>query len=231
MGHLLLVRHGESRWNLSNKFTGWVDVPLSDRGVHEALLIAINVKKFPLDVAFTSHLTRAQETLLIILSDQDRTGIFVHDEEPKMRYRDGLDRHEIPVYTTLDLNERNYGDLEGMNKASAKKKYGMERVLFWRRSYEGRPPGGESLKDVYHRVVPYFKRKVWPELKKDKNVMVVAHGNTLRAIIKYLENISDDNIADLELEPGQPITYNYSKGKLKRVLSGLSFDRPILWKK
>lgn len=214
-----------------NKFTGWVDVPLSEKGVREAMRIAQRVHRLRLDVAFTSHLERAHETLLVILSNQHCTGIFLHDHEHNgLEYPYKPDRNEIPVYTSWLMNERNYGALQGMNKAKAARKYGKEKVLEWRRSFDARPPRGESLKDVYARVVPYFRSKVWPAIRAKKNVLVVAHGNTLRAIIKYLENIPADRIANLELKPGQPHIYQYKGGKLERKFEGYSFTRPVAWK-
>ncbi len=230
MSYLLLVRHGESRWNLANKFTGWVDVPLSEVGVHEGLLTASKVKDLDIDVAFASHLIRAQATLLLILSEQDRTGIFLHEDEHKwMRFQANMKKHDIPVHTSPLLNERYYGLLQGLDKGQAAKKFGYKKVYGWRRSWDGRPPRGESLKDVYKRVLPYFKSKILTEVKKGKNVLVVAHGNSLRAIIKYLESISDEEIANLELAPAQPFIYKWAQGKLKRAHNGLSFDRPVYW--
>lgn len=230
MGYLLLVRHGESRWNLVNKFTGWADVPLSGRGVKEAMVIAKRVKHLKLDVAFTSHLERAHETLLIMLSAQHCTGLFIHEHDHGgMRYPTNTNDDEIPVHMTWHLNERNYGLLQGENKRKAAKKYGYKKVLEWRRGYDEKPPGGESLHDVAKRVVPYFKKHVLPAIEKKQNVLVVAHGNTLRAIIKDIEGISSEKIASLELAPGQPFIYTYNRGKLEKAFEGYSFSRPIEW--
>lgn len=230
MGYLLLVRHGESRWNLVNKFTGWADVPLSQRGVKEAMIIAKRIKHLKLDKAFTSNLERAHETLLIMLSKHHRTGLFVHEcDHGGMRYPAITNNDEIPVYTSWHLNERNYGMLQGMNKRKAAKKYGYKKVLAWRRGYDERPPGGESLSDVATRVVPYFKKHVMSAIENKQNVLVVAHGNTLRAIIKHIEGISSEEIANLELAPGMPFIYTYNKGMLKKAFEGYTFSRPVNW--
>lgn len=229
MAYLILVRHGESRWNLDNKFTGWVDVPLSPQGVKEALKTAKNLKNLKLDIVFTSELKRAQQTLMLILAEQKYTGIFLHENDKKQKWflhSHKIEKHEIPIYTSWKLNERCYGSLQGMNKDVARKKFGKEQVFVWRRSYDVKPPKGESLKDVCKRTLPYFNKKIMTEVKQNKNVLVSAHGNSLRAIIKHLDNISDDKIPYLELATGVPIIYKYSYGKLKK-LNKHSFDRPI----
>ena len=231
MSYLLLVRHGESRWNTVNKFTGWVDVPLSANGVREAEMMSKRIQHLNLDVAFTSHLERAHETLLVVLSTQDRTGIFIHEGvHAGMSYPFKKTDHEIPVYTNWVLNERNYGLLQGMDKQNAAKKYGKEKVLAWRRGFDDKPPRGESLKDVYERVVPYFKKEIMKEVRRGKNVIVVAHGNSLRAIIKYIESIPDGTIPSLELKTGEPFIYTFKRGKLFKTFEGYSFERPITWK-
>jgi len=233
MAYLILVRHGESRWNLANKFTGWVDVPLSKKGIKEAMKTAKNLGGLDIDVAFTSRLERAQQTLLLILSEQDRTGIFLHSG--KQRNKWGFHPHrfesdEIPIYSDQAINERYYGGLQGMNKDAARKKWGKKQVFIWRRSWDKNPPGnGESLKDVYQRTVPYFKKEIIPHLKEGKNVIVSAHGNSLRSIIKYVDNLTDSEIPHLELTTGKPYVYKYSKGKLFRAHKH-SFRRPIEWK-
>ena len=230
MSYLILVRHGESRWNTINKFTGWVDVPLSENGVKEAMLISKRMKDLRLDTAFTSHLERAHETMLVTLAQQDRTGIFLHEgEHGGMRYSFPVEDHEIPVHTSWMLNERHYGLLQGLDKWEAAKKYGHQKVLAWRRSFDGRPPRGESLHDVYDRVVPYFKKHIMSEVRKEKNVVVVAHGNSLRAMIKYIDRISDEKITFLELEPATPFIYAFENKKLVKSFENHSFARPIFW--
>lgn len=218
MAKLFLVRHGESRWNEANRFTGWVDVPLSSDGIKEALKAASELKKEQIDVAFTSTLERSQETLLIILSEQDQTGIFQHTsgKEKKWSNHKAKKKDEIPVHVNWRLNERYYGDLQGLNKDSARKKWGRHKVFTWRRSWDTKPPGGESLKDTSKRVLPYFKKEIMPLLKKRKNVLVAGHGNSLRAIIKFIENISEEDVPFLEVPTGKPLTYEYKYKKFTK---------------
>lgn len=233
MSRLVLVRHGESRWNLSNRFTGWVDVPLSENGVREAVQTAKDLQAIDFDVAYSSRLERAQSTLIIILSQQDRTGVFLHDEDPGQAYyrwtkvSNRRNNHEIPIHTHTALNERFYGTLQGMNKKEAVKKYGKERVFHWRRGFSDRPPHGESLEDVTKRVIPYLKATALKDLRKNRDVLVTAHGNTLRAIIMHLEGITPEEVPFLDLPKGRPISYRFARGKLRREDGGLSFNRPL----
>jgi 2,3-bisphosphoglycerate-dependent phosphoglycerate mutase len=186
---LVLVRHGESEWNKLNLFTGWKDPDLSPKGVaeaHEAGRL-LKAEGFTFDIAFTSDLTRAQHTLDIILDELEET--------------------TLPVRKDQRLNERDYGDLSGLNKDEARKKWGEAQVHIWRRSYDVSPPGGESLKDTAARVLPYYDAAIWPELKAGRNVLVVAHGNSLRALIMKLERLSGEEIVARELATGVPIVY------------------------
>ena len=187
MPDLLLMRHGQSVYNLENRFTGWVDVPLSNNGIEEAKKAAILLKDFKIDIAYTSKLKRAIDTLQIIL--------------------DSRKTDPIPVIENETLNERNYGDLQGLNKAEVAKQYGDEKVLVWRRSYDVTPPGGESLKDTAARAIPYFRSVICADLSHGSNVLVVAHGNSLRAIVKDLEGISDDDIMHLNIDTGKIYFY------------------------
>jgi 2,3-bisphosphoglycerate-dependent phosphoglycerate mutase len=231
MTYLVLIRHGESRWNLENKFTGWVDIPLSEIGIHEALIAAENLKKLKADIAYTSKLSRAQQTLMLILAHQKKTGMMMHESTKRKewaKYNKKTNNEEMPIYESDKLNERYYGALQGMNKDEARKKYGEKKVFEWRRSYEINPPKGESLKDVYIRTIPYFKKEIMTQLKKKKNTLIVAHGNSLRAIIKYIEKISDEEIPNLELATGKPIIYEYKNGKLYNTHKH-TFNRPIKW--
>lgn len=214
MTYLVLIRHGESKWNLENKFTGWVDVPLSEKGIKEAQRAAEKLKKINFDEAYTSKLIRAQQTLTIILSKQKKIGIKKQETEQRKKWSNHPKQEHIKIIEAQELNERYYGELQGLNKEETKKKYGEEQVFKWRRSYDIRPPKGESLKDVYKRATPYFKKKIIQALKKQKDVLIAAHGNSLRAIIKHIEKIPDKEIAQLELETGKPIIYKYEKGKL-----------------
>lgn len=233
--YLILVRHGESRWNIANKFTGWVDVPLSEVGVHEAMITARRLEDLKLDVAFTSKLERARDTLGIILSEQQTTGIYLHHGEKRQKWHqknngEEFGKNEIPIRSSWRLNERYYGNLQGLNKNYAREKWGKDQVHIWRRSYSIKPPGGESLKDVYKRAIPYFRSTVMKHVKAHQNVLVAAHGNSLRAIIKWIENVEDKDIPHLELETGKPIIYEYHKGKLKLLDHVHGFDRPTEWK-
>jgi 2,3-bisphosphoglycerate-dependent phosphoglycerate mutase len=196
---LVLVRHGESEWNKLNLFTGWKDPDLSDKGIAEAVQAGRMLKSegFKFDVAFTSVLTRAQHTLTIILEQLGQTGIVTHENQA--------------------LNERDYGDLSGLNKDEARKRWGESQVHIWRRSYDIAPPGGESLKDTAARVLPYYHAEIWPEVTAGRNVLVVAHGNSLRALIMHLEHLTGDAIVARELGTGIPIIYTFgADGAIKQ---------------
>lgn len=231
-GSIILVRHGESRWNLDNRFTGWVDVPLSVNGIKEANRCAIHCKKFDFAIAFTSALERAHGTLQIILSEQGRTGVIQHPEDKRyggwIRASNSLGDSDLPVFEHKYLNERYYGDLQGLNKAEAEQRYGKDKLLAWRRGYTARPPGGgESLHDVLTRTKPYIQTKVIPRLKRGETVLLVGHGNTLRSIIKMFEQISDENIAYVDLPEAQPLAYSYKRGVFERIEGEYTFDRPL----
>ncbi len=188
-GTLVLVRHGQSEWNLKNLFTGWKDPDLSEQGVREAHQAGQRLKargcKF--DVCFTSALTRAQHTLKIMLEELGQTG--------------------LPETRDQALNERDYGELTGLNKDDARKKWGEEQVLIWRRSYDVPPPGGESLKDTLARALPYYMHKIQPHVLSGKSVLVAAHGNSLRSLIMAIEGLTPEQILKRELETGIPVCY------------------------
>ncbi len=184
MKQLVLVRHGESQWNLENRFTGWVDVPLSPRGEREAQEAGKKLKAFRFDQAFTSVLTRAIKTLEIILAVIGQTDLKVEKSEA--------------------LNERMYGDLQGLNKAETVATHGEEQVKIWRRSFDVPPPGGESLKDTADRVIPYYQEKIWPALARGESILVVAHGNSLRALVMHLNQLSRDEVLELNIPTGAP---------------------------
>ncbi len=193
MSVLVLVRHGESQWNLENRFTGWVDVPLSPKGVEEAKAAGQKIKQEGLrfDKAYTSNLKRAQDTLDYILEK--------------------LDQKSIPLEKDQALNERHYGDLQGLNKAETAKKFGDEQVKIWRRSYDIAPPNGESLKDTAARTLPYFETRILKDLKDGKNVIVAAHGNSLRSIVMSLDKLSKEQVLELNLATGAPLVYSFDK--------------------
>jgi len=212
---LVLVRHGQSQWNLENRFTGWVDVPLSVKGREEAISAGKKLKDMRFDTMYVSHLMRAIQTLhyiLLELSDE-RIPILYHEEKRIHAWEHYTGNHdkEIPVYQSVDLAERYYGDLQGLNKAETMKKYGEAQVHLWRRSYDINPPQGESLKDTCERTIPYYKKNIEPELQAGKNVLIVAHGNSLRSITKYVENISDEEIPNVEIPTGVPIVYTFDE--------------------
>lgn len=190
MPHLIIIRHGQSQWNLENRFTGDADIDLTTVGQAEAKNAGVLIKDFPLDAAYTSTLKRAIHTLHIILETTHNLA--------------------LPIINNAALNERNYGDLQGLNKADTIKKYGAAQVLLWRRSYNVQPPNGESLHDTYNRVVPYYTKEIVPQLKAGKNILIVAHGNSLRALMMLLENISATAIADVELATGVPRIYQFT---------------------
>jgi 2,3-bisphosphoglycerate-dependent phosphoglycerate mutase len=210
---LVLVRHGQSQWNLENRFTGWVDVPLSVKGREEATSAGKKLKDFHFDTMYVSHLMRAIQTLHYILLELSDTRIpIVYHEEQRIHeweHYNGDRNNEIPIYQAVDLAERYYGDLQGLNKAETMKKYGEAQVHLWRRSYDINPPKGESLKDTCERTIPYYKNNILPQLQEGKTILVVAHGNSLRSITKYVEDISDKEIPNVEIPTGVPIVYTF----------------------
>ncbi|MEQ8324469.1 MAG: 2,3-diphosphoglycerate-dependent phosphoglycerate mutase [Vicingaceae bacterium] len=187
MSKLVIVRHGQSLWNKENKFTGWVDVDLAEKGVEEAMEAGRLLQGITFDVAFTSALKRAQRTLELILSEQGQTEVIVHKNQA--------------------LNERMYGDLQGMDKDAARKEFGEEQVQIWRRSFDIAPPNGESLKDTLERVLPYYEKEIKPALISGKNVIIAAHGNSLRALIMHLENLTKEEVLKVEVPTGKPKLY------------------------
>ena len=222
---LTLVRHGESNWNLQNRFCGWVNVALSENGEKEAKKAAKTLKNEKFDIAFTSTLKRAQDTLRIIVKEQNKFPMFqyldniAHKNWYNFTPLPDMDKDILPVKVSHYINERHYGDLQGKNKDDARKEFGEEQVHIWRRSYDTRPPGGESLKDTFFRTVPFFKSHIIKELNSGKNILVSAHGNSLRSIMKFIDKISNDEIVKLELETGKPYQYEYNieTGKFKKL--------------
>ena len=197
--YLVLVRHGQSEWNEKNLFTGWKDPKLTPRGVDEAIKAGKELKEagYSFDKMFTSDLFRAQDTGRIILEQ--------------------MDIPSIEVIKDVSLNERNYGDLAGLNKDEARKEWGEDQVHIWRRSFDVPPPGGESLKDTAERVLPYFKENIIPELIEGLNILVAAHGNSLRALVMELEEISSEEIVELEISTGVPLVYKFEENKIERL--------------
>ncbi len=206
MTNLILIRHGESQWNLENRFTGWVDVPLSPKGEQEAKAAGELLKSYKFDKAFTSKLQRANNTLAFILKASNQTG--------------------IPTEYDQALNERHYGALQGLNKEETAKKFGADQVHIWRRSYDVPPPAdktelnpegiSESLKDTAARTLPYWEKKIFPEIKAGKNIIVAAHGNSLRSIVMHLDGLTKEQVLELNIPTGKPLLYVFdSAGKVK----------------
>jgi len=195
---LILIRHGQSIWNASNRFTGWTDVDLSKKGVLEAEQAGRDLSAQRIDVVHTSDLVRAQRTAeIIMLLNECSDG-----SETRNDWR---------------LNERNYGSLQGLNKAETAEEYGAEQVQIWRRSFDVAPPDGESLEMTAERTIPYFDEEIIPDLRDGKNVLVSAHGNSLRSIVMHIEKISPDQIVSLEIPTGVPMHYFFEDGQVKRI--------------
>ncbi len=202
MANLILIRHGQSEWNEKNLFTGWKDPGLTDLGIKEAINAGniIKEKKIIINKMYTSNLYRAQKTGEIIL--------------------EALDLPNLPIIKNPALNERDYGDLSGLNKDDARKKWGEEQVHIWRRSFDVPPPGGESLKMTAERVIPYFKKQILPDLKHGINILIAAHGNSLRSLIMFIEDISANDIVKFEVPTGAPILYKLnSDGSLEEKIN------------
>jgi 2,3-bisphosphoglycerate-dependent phosphoglycerate mutase len=190
MSQLILVRHGQSEWNQQNLFTGWRDPDLTEQGVGEARNAgrALKAEGITFDIGFTSELQRAQKTCALLLEEQGQT--------------------DLHVIRNLALNERDYGDLSGLNKDDAREKWGADQVHIWRRSYDTPPPGGESLKDTAERVLPYFNNTIMPHILGSKNVLVAAHGNSLRALVMVLDGLGEDEITQVNIATGEPYIYD-----------------------
>ncbi len=189
MARLVLLRHGESQWNLENRFTGWVDVPLSPKGIEEAKQAGEKLRGFTFDRAFTSVLSRANETLRIVLET--------------------IGQPTIPIEKDKALNERMYGELQGLNKAETAKKYGDAQVKIWRRSYDVKPPGGESLKDTAERTLPYYEKMIKPYVLQGETIIIAAHGNSLRALVMELDQLSKEEVLELNIPTGAPLLYEF----------------------
>jgi len=198
MARLILVRHGQSVWNAANRFTGWTDVDLSEKGVEEADEAGLQLADIRFDVVHTSDLIRAQRTAEIIMGHNQASG------------------DDVPTRYDWRLNERHYGALQGLNKTETAEKHGAEQVHVWRRSYDVAPPEGESLEMTAQRTVPYFIDEIVPDLEGGLNVLVSAHGNSLRSIVMHIDGISPEEIVSLEIPTGEPIHYTYDEGVISR---------------
>tara|TARA_Y100000591_G_C21567754_1_gene561832 strand:+ start:58 stop:675 length:618 start_codon:yes stop_codon:yes gene_type:complete len=197
--NLVLVRHGQSEWNAKNLFTGWKNPSLTEEGIKEAKIAGEKIKKknINFDTHFTSELKRAQMTGEIILSE--------------------INQESINMIKNIALNERDYGELSGLNKDESRKKWGEEQIHIWRRSFDQPPPGGESLKDTAERVIPYYEKVIEPYLEENKNILICAHGNSLRALVMHIEKISPEEIVKIEIATGEPIFYKFQNKELIRT--------------
>ena len=198
MSKLILIRHGQSVWNAANRFTGWTDVELSEVGVSEAEEAGRSLSSQRIDVVHTSDLIRAQRTAEIIMSLNEASEGY----STKFDWR---------------LNERNYGSLQGLNKAETAEKFGAEQVHVWRRSFDVAPPDGESLEMTAERTIPYFDEEILPDLQEGRGVLVSAHGNSLRSIVMHIEGISPKDIVSLEIQTGSPMFYEFEGGEISRT--------------
>ena len=217
MSKLFLLRHLKSQWNQDNRFAGWVDNPLSKEGVLAAKEVAQKLARENIEVVYTSPLIRNEETVLRIFENfSDQYPLFIHLDGGKMQkwgnFTD-INKNHIPVYVSENLNERYYGTLQGLDKDEVIKKHGQNLAHLWRRGFNEKPLQGESLKDVYKRAVPFFKKYVEKDLLGGKNVLVVASHNSLRAVVKHIENVSDKDIANVELPFGSLSQYEFEDGK------------------
>lgn len=224
MGKLILMRHGQSQWNLLNLFTGWVDIPLSTLGIEEALKGGEKISEEPIDIIFTSTLSRAQMTAMLAMTrhKSGKVPVIQHSGEGKIDrwakiYSEKTAESTVPVICAWELNERMYGELQGLNKTELAEKYGKEQVQIWRRSFDVPPPNGESLKMTAERTIPYFEQTIVPYLQKGYGVFVAAHGNSLRSIMMDLDRLTAEQVVSLELPTGEPIIYDYRNGIFTKI--------------
>lgn len=220
---LILLRHGQSLWNKMNLFTGWVDIPLSEEGITEAFEAGKKIAQIPIDVIYVSSLMRAKLTAMIAMSvhaDQ-KVPVVLHPKGGKLEewgkmHSPKATNMTVPVLEAWQLNERYYGELQGLNKRETMDQYGEEQVHIWRRSYDVPPPGGECLADTAARAIPYFQENIVPHLASGQNVFISAHGNSLRAIMMHLEDMSKEEVLKLELPTGVPQIYTYEQGQITK---------------
>jgi len=224
MSKIILMRHGQSAWNEQNLFTGWVDIPLSEAGIRESIEGGKKIRDIPVDSIFTSTLVRAHMTLALAMLQHSskKVPVFLHPGQGKIDewghiYGQEAKKSTIPVYSAWELNERMYGQLQGLNKAETAKKYGFDQVQIWRRSFDVAPPGGESLAMTAERALPYFKKEIISRLQNNENVLVCAHGNSLRAIVMHFDGLAKEQVVKLELATGEPIVYSFEHGRYERV--------------
>lgn len=223
MSKLIMMRHGESEWNKLNQFTGWVDIPLSQKGIEEAIEGGKKIKDIPIDIIIMTTLIRSQMTAMLAMSQHSsgKIPLILHPGGEKLEewgqiYSKEAKARCIPVIYCWELNERMYGELQGLNKAETAEKFGKEQVQTWRRSYSTPPPNGESLKMTAERSIPYFEEKIVPMLQEGNTVFVSAHGNSMRSIIMDLDDLSEEEVVKLEIPTGVPIIYDHQDGIFAR---------------
>jgi 2,3-bisphosphoglycerate-dependent phosphoglycerate mutase len=223
MSKLILLRHGQSEWNKLNLFTGWVDIPLSPEGIEQSYKAGELIAHIPIDYIFSSSLIRAQMTAMLAMTrhKSGKVPTVLHPHQGKLEkwahiFSEKAEKECIPMKMAWELNERMYGELQGLNKQETIDQYGAEQVKIWRRSYDIPPPKGESLKDTAARAIPYFNEKIAPLVEKGKNVLIAAHGNSLRAIVMVLEQLSEKQILEFEIATGDPFLFNYKNGTWSR---------------
>jgi 2,3-bisphosphoglycerate-dependent phosphoglycerate mutase len=219
MSKMILMRHGMSAWNEQNLFTGWVDIPLSEAGIQESIEGGKKICDLPIDIIYTSTLVRSHMTLALAMLQHasKKVPVFLHPGQGKPDewgriYSEEAKKKTIPVYSAWELNERYYGQLQGLNKSETAKKYGPEQVQIWRRSFDAAPPGGESLEMTAKRAWPYFQKEILPRLLRNENILICAHGNSLRAIVMHLDGLSKEQVVKLELPTGEPRIYQCEGG-------------------
>jgi len=224
MGNLILLRHGQSEWNKKNLFTGWIDIPLSQEGVEEAFAAGREIRDIPIDRIYTSTLIRGIMTAMLAMTihSSKKVPVILHSGEGKQEewshcYDEHSQKELVPVIRAWELNERMYGELQGKNKQSMREQYGDEQVQIWRRSYAVAPPKGESLKMTAGRTLPYFESEILPRLQQGENILISAHGNSLRSIVMELEALSEEAVVKLEIPTGKPLLYVFENNSMRRA--------------
>ncbi len=227
MTRLILLRHGQSEWNKKNLFTGWIDIPLSTEGIEEAFAAGRAIQNEPIDLIYCSSLIRGIMTAMLVMSihHSKKVPVILHEGEGKMSewsvcYDEETKQTLIPVRCASELNERMYGKLQGKNKQKILDQYGPDQFKLWRRSFRTAPPEGESLQMTAERTLPYFEQEIVPKIQQGKNVLISAHGNSLRSIVMKLDGLSEEEIAGFEIETGKPIIYEFKDFNFHKIKSG-----------
>jgi 2,3-bisphosphoglycerate-dependent phosphoglycerate mutase len=211
-GMLVLLRHAESVWNQKNRFTGWIDIPLSPKGIEDSLEVGEKLKNFSFTKVFVSNLTRTEQTAMLVLSKSNQIPYIVHPDNQHYSLPEFLKKEMLPVYVTEALNERYYGDLQGLDKDEMRVKYGAEQVHIWRRSFDVSPPRGESLKLCSERTLPWFEQVIVPLIRQGEKILIVAHGNSLRSIVMGIKKLTEEEVLNLEIATGEMYSFSYQAG-------------------